>query len=64
MKRKPYPKYKDSGIKWIGEIPEGWEARRIKMLSYVRRGASPRPIDDLKYFDDDGEYSWVRIADA
>ena len=64
MKLKPYPKYKDSGIQWIGEIPEGWEARRIKMLSYVRRGASPRPIDDLKYFDDDGEYSWVRIADV
>ena len=64
MKLKPYPKYKDSGIQWIGEIPEGWEARRIKMLSYVRWGASPRPIDDLKYFDDDGEYSWVRIADV
>jgi len=22
MKLKPYPKYKDSGIQWIGEIPE------------------------------------------
>ena len=25
MKFKKYPKYKDSGIEWIGEIPEDWE---------------------------------------
>jgi len=30
----------------------------------VKRGASPRPIDDSKYFDDNGEYAWVRIADV
>jgi type I restriction enzyme S subunit len=24
MKYKPYPKYKDSGVEWLGEIPEGW----------------------------------------
>ena len=30
----------------------------------MRRGASPRPIDDARYFDDNGEYAWVRIADV
>lgn len=30
----------------------------------MRRGASPRPIDDPIYFDDDGEYAWVRISDV
>lgn len=30
MKLKPYPKYKDSGIQWIGEIPEGWKIRKLK----------------------------------
>jgi len=25
MKYKACPKYKDSGIQWIGEIPEGWD---------------------------------------
>jgi len=29
-KYKSYPKYKDSGIKWIGEIPEGWEVDKVK----------------------------------
>jgi type I restriction enzyme S subunit len=27
---KPYPKYKDSGVKWIGEVPKGWAVKRIK----------------------------------
>jgi type I restriction enzyme S subunit len=56
-------KLKDSGIDWIGQIPELWEVKRIKDLSTVKRGASPRPIDDPIYFDDQGEYSWVRISD-
>lgn len=55
---------KDSGIDWIGQIPEHWEVRRIKTLSPVKRGASPRPIEDSKYFDDNGDYAWVRIADV
>ena len=60
----PYPAYKDSGVEWLGKVPEHWEVRRIKSLSMVKRGASPRPIADAKYFDDEGEYAWVRIADV
>ena len=59
-----YDNYKDSGVEWIGEIPEGWRSLMIKRLSPVKRGASPRPIDDPKYFDTDGEFAWVRIADV
>lgn len=55
---------KDSGVEWLGEVPAHWVVESIKWLSPVLRGASPRPIDDQKYFDDDGEYAWVRIADA
>jgi len=32
MKLKSYPKYKESGIDWIGKIPEGWEVYRLKFL--------------------------------
>jgi type I restriction enzyme, S subunit len=28
-----YEKYKDSGVEWIGEIPEGWETKKIKYLA-------------------------------
>ncbi len=60
----PYPAYKDSSVEWLGQVPEHWEIRRVKSLSLVKRGASPRPIADPKYFDDDGQYAWVRIADV
>jgi len=29
---KPYPKYKPSGIEWLGEVPEHWEVRKLKYL--------------------------------
>ncbi len=29
---KPYPKYKDSGVSWIGMVPVGWEVVRGKNL--------------------------------
>ena len=61
---KPYAEYKDSGVEWLGEVPGHWEVVQIKWLSAVRRGASPRPIDDPRYFDEDGEYGWVRIGDV
>lgn len=59
-----YERTKDSGIEWLGQVPEHWVVVSIKWLSPVLRGASPRPIDDPKYFDDEGEFAWVRIADV
>ena len=64
MKYQAYPAYKDSGEEWLGSVPSHWDVIQIKHLSTVKRGASPRPIDDAKYFDDDGEYAWTRIADV
>lgn len=57
-------KFKDSGVEWLDEIPEHWEVKKLKYLSLVKRGSSPRPIDDPRYFDDKGEFAWVRIADV
>ncbi len=39
----PYPAYQDSGVEWLGEVPEHWKIRRLKSL--VRRidqGVSPQ----------------------
>ena len=33
---KSYPKMKDSGIEWIGEIPEFWEQVKLKHISQIR----------------------------
>ena len=27
---KPYPAYKDSGVDWIGDVPEHWEVERLR----------------------------------
>jgi len=35
---KPYPTYKDSGIEWIGEIPDDWELIKIKYLTNHFKG--------------------------
>jgi type I restriction enzyme S subunit len=61
---KRYSEYRDSEVDWIGEIPKNWDAIKIKRLCQVKRGASPRPIDNPIYFDDDGDYAWVRISDV
>lgn len=33
MKYSPYPKYKDSGVAWLGKVPEHWEVQRLRFLA-------------------------------
>lgn len=44
-------KLKDSGIDWIGEIPEHWEVNRLKNLSEISTGNK-----NSEDFDLDGDY--------
>ena len=60
----PNVRLKASRVEWLNDVPEHWEVRRIKSLSVVKRGASPRPIDDPRFFQENGEYAWVRISDV
>jgi type I restriction enzyme S subunit len=30
-----YPKYKDSGVEWLGQVPEDWEVKRLKRICHV-----------------------------
>ena len=39
---KRYERYKDSGVEWIGEIPEHWEIKKIKYISNITMGQSPK----------------------
>ncbi len=46
----PNVSLKDSGVEWIGMIPEHWEVKRIKELcSFVSRGATPNYVDEGEY---------------
>jgi len=35
-KWKRYPAYRDSGVEWLGEMPEGWEVRKLKHIALVK----------------------------
>lgn len=37
-KYKTYPKYKPSGIDWLGDIPADWEVKRLKYGFYFTKG--------------------------
>lgn len=46
----PNVSLKDSGIEWIGMIPEHWEVKRIKDLcSFVSRGSTPDYVDESDF---------------
>lgn len=40
-----------------------WTQKRLDELARIRRGASPRPIDDPRWFAETGP-GWVRISDV
>jgi len=49
----------------VGVVPEEWDATTLGALCRnVTRGASPRPIDSPKWFDDKSSVGWVRISDV
>jgi type I restriction enzyme, S subunit len=41
-----------------------WKVKRLGELAKIQRGASPRPIDDPIWFDDNSSVGWVRISDV
>ncbi len=45
MKR--YEKYKDSGVDWIGEIPETWKIKKLKFLGKIYAGINGKKGDDF-----------------
>ena len=43
----PNAKLKDSGVDWIGQVPEGWEVKRFKDIAVVRANL----VDPNGYMD-------------
>ena len=44
MKLQPYPAYKDSGVPWLGDVPEHWETRKLRS---ILKGVAHRNRPDL-----------------
>ena len=47
---KPYPKYKDSGVEWLGDVPEGWIVTSLKRYCNVTDGSHHSPkVQDIGF---------------
>ncbi|MEP7269262.1 MAG: restriction endonuclease subunit S [Saprospiraceae bacterium] len=58
----PNVKMKDSGVEWIGEIPEGWDEAHLKWISKIYAGGTPDK-SNLKYWDN-GTIPWVASGEV
>jgi type I restriction enzyme, S subunit len=43
---------------------DDWEEKSLGEISNIKRGASPRPISDKKWFSNISSIGWVRISDV
>lgn len=53
--------YKDSGIDWIGDIPNDWDVKRIK-YAVVEMGSGTTPSSDNSHFYG-GDIPWIQSGD-
>lgn len=56
----PHAPLKDSGIDWIGQIPEHWEINRLKDVSTLKTGSTPK-TQFTEYFN--GDIPWFTPGD-
>lgn len=57
---KKYDTYKDSGIEWIGKIPQNWNIRKLfGLLKNIGSGTTPKGNDS--YYD--GDIPWLNTGD-
>lgn len=55
-----YEKYKESGISWIGKVPDGWEVMKIKHIGKLYSGATPTTSNSQFW---NGDIEWVTPVD-
>ncbi len=55
-----YPKYKDSGVEWLGEVPADWSVTPLKYVVRLRSGGTPSKTN-LAYWD--GDVPWASSKD-
>lgn len=58
----PNVRMKDSGIEWIGEVPEHWEVKRLKEVSSISSGTTPKAGENLYY--ENGNHPWLNTSDV
>ena len=59
---KKYPKYKDSGVDWLGEIPSEWEVWKVSRL-FKQIGSGTTPKSGTAEYYENGTIPWVNTGD-
>lgn len=59
---KPYPKYKNSNIPWLGEIPEHWRNWKIARGANLI-GSGTTPNSGNKEYYENGTINWLNTGD-
>jgi type I restriction enzyme S subunit len=57
---KPYENYKESGVDWLGNIPENWDYVKLSRYVAIIGGSTPKSGID-EYWD--GQINWVTTDD-
>jgi type I restriction enzyme S subunit len=45
MKYQTYPAYKDSGVEWLGDVPENWKLCRLKFMAKIKNGQDYKAVE-------------------
>lgn len=53
---KPYPVYKDSRVEWLGQVPSGWEVKKIKYTTYLKGRVGWKGLTSAEYLDEGYAY--------
>ncbi len=53
----PTVKMKDSGVEWIGEVPEHWAVSQVKFVASIGNGSTP--ARDRPDYWEHGTYPWL-----
>jgi len=53
---------KDSGVEWLGEVPEHWDIVKLKWKASTTSGGTPTTSKYEDYYED-GDIPWIRTTD-
>lgn len=53
---------KDSGVEWLGEVPEHWDITKLKWIGKTTSGGTPTTSKYEDYYED-GNIPWIRTTD-
>lgn len=55
---------KQGAMQQLLKSKKGWVTKKLGDIATIQRGASPRPIENPIWFDENSKVGWVRISDV